>query len=52
MNVRFVPIDQEVLPVGGAFQQVLKLRDKGRPAFRVGPSQELLGFLPRQLQPP
>src|SRR4029453_11925479 len=33
----------------GAVQQALELLHKGFPALRVGPAQQLLGFLPRQL---
>src|SRR5215210_8808108 len=33
----------------GAVQQALELLDKGLPLLRIGPSQQLLGFLPRQL---
>src|SRR3954470_19698037 len=32
----------------GALQHALELLDKGLPLLRVGPSQQLLGFLPRQ----
>ena len=34
----------------GANQQPLKLFDKGLPPLRIGPSQKLLGILPRQLE--
>jgi hypothetical protein len=34
----------------GAGQQPLKLFDKGLPPLRAGPAQQLLGFLPRQLE--
>src|SRR4051812_30959367 len=33
----------------GAVQHALELLDKGLPLLRIGPSQQLLGFLPRQL---
>src|SRR3954454_15387923 len=33
----------------GALQHALELLDKGLPPLRVGPAQQLLGFLPRQL---
>src|SRR3954464_15783663 len=32
----------------GALQHALELLDKGLPLLRVGPTQQLLGFLPRQ----
>ena len=34
----------------GALQHALELFDKGLPPLRVGPAQQLLGFLPRQLE--
>jgi hypothetical protein len=34
-----------------AVQHALELLDKGLPLLRVGPAQQLLGFLPRQLAP-
>src|SRR3982751_4312033 len=33
----------------GAVQHALELLDKGLPPLRVGPAEQLLGFLPRQL---
>src|SRR3954467_8013209 len=33
----------------GAIQHALELLDKGLPPLRIGPAQQLLGFLPRQL---
>src|SRR4051812_17564351 len=33
----------------GALQHALELLDKGLPLLRVGPAEQLLGFLPRQL---
>jgi hypothetical protein len=50
MDVRFVEIDQEMPVMLGACQQVLNLLDKGLPSRRVGPAEQLLGFLPGQLQ--
>src|SRR5215207_8296776 len=32
----------------GAVQHALELLDKGLPPLRIGPAQQLLGFLPRQ----
>src|SRR3712207_8770080 len=34
----------------GAVQHALELLDKGLPPLRIGPSQQLLGLLPRQLE--
>src|SRR5689334_6217330 len=34
----------------GALQHALELLDKGLPPLRIGPAQQLLGFLPRQLE--
>jgi len=39
-----------VLVALGAVQQALELLDKGLPVLRVGPAEQLLGFLPRQLE--
>src|SRR4030095_6801219 len=33
----------------GALQHALELLDKGLPPLRIGPAEQLLGFLPRQL---
>src|SRR4051794_32093698 len=34
----------------GAIQHALELLDKGLPPLRIGPAEQLLGFLPRQLE--
>jgi hypothetical protein len=34
----------------GARQHALELLDKGLPPLRIGPSQQLLGLLPRQFE--
>src|SRR3954471_16355082 len=34
----------------GAIQPALELLDKGLPPLRIGPAEQLLGFLPRQLE--
>src|SRR5215217_7771800 len=48
--MRLIHIDQEVLVTLGAGQHALEPLDKGLPPLRIGPSQQLLGFLPRQLE--
>src|SRR5690242_8823757 len=48
MDVRLVEKDHQMLVALGARQHALELLDKGLPPLRVGPSQQLLGFLPRQ----
>src|SRR5215208_3427843 len=49
MDVRLIHIDHEMPIALSAVQQALELLDKGLPPLRVGPAQQLLGFLPRQL---
>src|SRR4051812_48582433 len=49
MDVRLVHIDQEMPIALSAGQNISELLDKGLPPLRIGPSQQLLGFLPRQL---
>src|SRR5919206_4111382 len=50
MDVCFVEIDQQVPVALGTLQQALKLRHKGLPPLRIGPTEQLRGFLPRQLE--
>jgi hypothetical protein len=50
MDVGFVQIDQEMAVVLGTGQQILDLLDKGLPALRVGPAEQLFSLLPRQSQ--
>jgi hypothetical protein len=50
MDVRFVEVDQQMPVVLGAHQQIADLLDKGHPTLRIGPAEQLLGLLPRQLQ--
>src|SRR3954451_23725173 len=49
MDVRLIQIDQQVLVALRAGQHIPEPLDKGLPLLRIGPSQQLLGFLPRQL---
>ena len=49
VDVRLVDVDQQMPIVLGAGQQALERLDKGLPLLRIGPSQQLLGFLPGQL---
>jgi hypothetical protein len=46
--VRLIHMDQEMPIALGAGQHALEPLDKGLPPLRIGPSQQLLGFLPRQ----
>src|SRR4051795_7024153 len=48
MDVRLIQIDQQVLVALRAGQHIPEPLDKGLPLLRVGPSQQLLGLLPRQ----
>ena len=47
VDVRLIEIDQWVPVALGALQQALKLRHKGPPPLRIGPAEQLPGFLPR-----
>src|SRR3954465_12170165 len=49
MDVRLIQIDQQVLVALGAREQVPNARDERLPSLWVGPAEQLLGFLPRQL---
>jgi hypothetical protein len=49
VEVRLIHIDQQMVIALGAVQQALEALDKRLPVLRVGPAQQLLGFLPRQL---
>src|SRR3954469_1269895 len=49
VDVGLVDVDQQMPIVLGAVQQALELLDKGLPSLWVGPAEQLLGFLPRQL---
>ena len=50
MDVRLVPVDQQVTVALSAGQQVLHLSDEGLPLCRIGPTEQLLGPLPGQIQ--
>src|SRR3954451_24010265 len=49
MDVRLVHIDQEMPIALSAGQNISELLDKGLPPLRIGPSQQLLGFLTGRL---
>ena len=46
VDVRFVQVDQEMAVVPGTGQQILDLLDKGPPALRISPAEQLFGLLP------
>jgi hypothetical protein len=48
MDVRLVEKDHERLVALGSREQVSKALDERLSPLRVGPAQQLLGFLPRQ----
>jgi hypothetical protein len=50
VDVRLIHGDQEVLIALCSREQVPNALDERLPPLRVGPAQELLGFLPRQLE--
>src|SRR3954462_352217 len=49
MDVRLVHIDQEMPIALSAGQNIPELLDERLPPLRIGPAEQLLGFLPRQL---
>ena len=50
VDVRFVQVDQQMAVMLGTGQEILDLLDKGLPALRIGPAEQLFGLLPRQPQ--
>jgi hypothetical protein len=48
VDMRFVHVDQQMLVALSAVPQALELLDEGLSLLRIGPAQQLLGFLPRQ----
>src|SRR4051812_39545388 len=50
VDVRLIHRDQEMPIALGAGQNILELLDKGLPLLRIGPAEQLLGLLPRQLE--
>src|ERR1700755_380062 len=50
MDMRLVPVDQQVMVALGTGQQVLHLPDEGLPLCGIGPTEQLLGLLPGQVQ--
>ena len=50
VDVRFVQVDQQMAVMLGSCQEILDPLDKGLPALRIGPAEQLFGFLPGQLQ--
>jgi hypothetical protein len=50
MDVRLVEKDHEMLIALGSREQVSNALDERLPSLRVGPTQKLLGLLPRQLE--
>lgn len=51
VDVGLVPIDQLVPVTLGAVQQGAEPSDEGSPSFGMGAAEQLLGFLPRPVQP-
>src|SRR3982750_1924747 len=49
MDVRLVEKDHQMLVALSAGQNIPELLDKDRPPLRIGPAEQRLGFLPRQL---
>src|SRR6185312_3400128 len=49
VDVRLIHIDQQMLVALGAGQHALELLDKRLSPLRIGPAEQLLGLLPRQL---
>ena len=51
MDVCFIEVDQVMTIPRRAVQQRVQVFDEGRSSGRIGTPEQLLGFLPRQLQP-
>jgi len=51
VDVGLVEVDQLVPATLGAVQQRVNLLDEGVAPFETGAAKQLLGFLPRQVQP-
>src|SRR4051812_14022462 len=49
VDVRLIHRDQQMSIALGALQHALELLDERLSLLRVGPAEQLLGFLPRQL---
>src|ERR1051325_6221490 len=49
MDVRLIQIDQQMLVALGAFQHAVEVLDERLSPLRIGPAEQLLGLLPRQL---
>jgi hypothetical protein len=49
VEVRLIEVDQQMLVALSAGQNILERLDERLSPLRIGPSQQLLGFLPRQL---
>ena len=50
MDVRFVEIDEKMPIALCAREQILNPLDEGLPPRRIGPAEQLLRFLPREIQ--
>ena len=50
VDVRFVQVDQQMAVALGTGEEILDPLDKGLPALRIGPAEQLFGLLPGQPQ--
>src|SRR5215210_5467330 len=50
VDVRLIHVDQQMLIGLCSREQVPNALNKGLPPLRAGPAEQLLGFLPRQLE--
>ena len=51
MDVRLIEIDQVMALIARTVQQRADLSDESLPLLRIGTTQQLVGLLPRQLEP-
>src|SRR5918912_546232 len=50
MDVRFIEIDQQMPIALGAREQIVNSFNEGLPPRRIGPAEQLLRLLPREIQ--
>ena len=50
MDMRLVPVDQQVAVAWRAGQQICHLFDKSPPLLGISPAEQLLGFVPGQAE--
>src|SRR4051794_38030373 len=51
MDMRLIAIDQVMVLIARTIQQCAELGNESLPLLRISPTEQLVGFLPRQLEP-